>query len=190
MISYIRLNGCFEFTGLQYLMRMGLNWSVVACRIECHFKCKVTCSVLYEQPILQPWRFHWTLWKSKPKPKGTKVTRHFLKFTTPRTDFYRNCRKTPYILTFSFWCNWPKWKAYYDSAALWRFFVTVSNGSVKLMQIPNAWRFHSMHCQCLKMHWQRFKMILKWFSTNLGSIDKHCQRFRTQWKCSSTHFQR
>ena len=28
------------------------------------------------------------------------------------------------------------------------------------------------------------------FATHFGSVEKHCQRFKMQWKCSSTHFQR
>ena len=56
--------------------------------------------------------------------------------------------------------------------------------------IPNGRPFHWMRCQCLKTHWQCFKMILKWFATHFGSIEKHCQCFKTQWKCFSMHFQR
>ena len=48
--------------------------------------------------------------------------------------------------------------------------------------------------ECVVNVWKCIDNVLKWFwngiATHFGSIEKHCQRFKTQWKCSSTYFQR
>ena len=44
----------------------------------------------------------------------------------------------------------------------------------------------SLALDALTMFW---KLFWNGFATHFGSIKKHCQRFKTQWKCSSTHFQ-
>ena len=45
-----------------------------------------------------------------------------------------------------------------------------------LWMIPNRRPFHWMRCQCLKMHWQCFEMILKWI----------CNAFPFRWKTLPT----
>ena len=34
-----------------------------------------------------------------------------------------------------------------------------------------------------------WKWFWNGFAMHFGSVEKHCQHFKTQWKCSSTHFQ-
>ena len=52
----------------------------------------------------------------------------------------------------------------------------------------------SVFDNALTMFWKWiWKWIWKWFwngfATHFGSIEKHCQCFKTHWKCSSIHFQ-
>ena len=74
-----------------------------------------------------------------------------------------------------FWCNWPNWKAYYDSAALWRlFFVTVSNGSV------NA------DSKCLAVSLNALSMFENALTTFQNDFEMVFNDFRFHWQTLPT----
>ena len=63
--------------------------------------------------------------------------------------------------------------------------------------IPNRRPFHWMRCQCLKMHWQCFEMILKWICnafwfrwktlpTFQNKMEMFFNAFSMRWKCIAT----